>query len=141
MTISGFEASLSYDARRVFADVTLNVFDEPLDVPTQASIDQPEYAGTATLGTRWFDETLVLGARVNFFGEPNLDKPLEVGVTSNYWAANEIVDLFGSYAFNDNVSLGFSVENLTNRFYTAPLFVSRIPAPGRTARVHVAVAF
>ena len=141
VTVSGYEVSLFYDARRVFADLNINVFDKPLDIPTQASIEQPEYAGTLTVGTRWLDENLVLGGRLNFFGEPNLDKPLEVGVVSNYWAANEIVDLFGSYAFNDNVALGFSVENLTNRFYTAPLFVSRIPAPGRTARVHVAVAF
>ena len=141
VTVSGYEISLSYDIRKVFVDVTANVFDKSLDVPTQASIDQPEYAGTATLGTRWFDETLVLGARLNFFGEPNLDKPLEVGIVSNYWAANEIVDLFGSYRFNDNVALGFSVENLTNRFYTAPLFVSRIPAPGRTARINMTIIF
>ena len=141
VTISGFEASLSYDARRVFADVTLNVFDEPLDVPTQASIDQPEYAGTATLGTRWFDETLVLGARLNFFGEPNVDGPLQVSDAGYYWAANEIVDLFGSYRINNNFALGFSVENVGDRYYTAPLYVSRIPAPGRTVRVNTTITF
>ena len=141
VTVSGYEASLSYDVGRVFADLNANLFDAPLDVPTQASIDQPEYAGTATLGTRWLDETLVLGARVNFFGEPNVDGPLEVGFTSNYWAANEILDLFGAYRVNDNLFVRFSVENVNDRFYTAPLFVSRIPAPGRTGRLNLSWQF
>ena len=141
VTVSGYEASLSYDVGRVFADLNANLFDAPLDVPTQASIDQPEYAGTATLGTRWLDETLVLGARVNFFGEPNVDGPLEVGFTSNYWAANEILDLFGAYRVNDHLFVRFSVENVNDRFYTAPLFVSRIPAPGRTGRLSLSLQF
>ena len=140
VTVSGYEASLSYDVGKVFADLNVSVFDEPLDVPTQASIDQPEYAGTATLGTRWFEETLVLGARLNFFGEPNLDGPLEVS-DGDYWAANEIFDLFGTYEFNDNIAVRFSVENATDRYYTAPLFVSRIPAPGRTARINFTAMF
>ena len=141
VTVSGYEASLSYDVGRIFADLNANVFDEPLDVPTQASIDQPEYAGTATLGTRWFDASLVLGARVNFFGKPNLDGPIEGEAIGSYWAANEIVDLFGAYRVNDNLSVRFSVENANDRFYTAPLFVSRVPAPGRTARVNFTASF
>ena len=141
VAVSGYEASLSYDVGRVFTDLNANIFDEPLDVPTQASIDQPEYAGTVTLGTRWLDETLVLGARVNFFGEPNVDGPLEVGFTSNYWAANEILDLFGTYRVNEHLAVRFSVENVNDRFYTAPLFVSRIPAPGRTGRLNLSWQF
>ena len=141
VTVSGYEASLSYDMGRVFADFSINVFDKPLDVPTQASIDQPEYTGTATLGTRWLNDDLVLGGRLTFFGEPNIEGPITVLDQPYYWAANEIVDLFGSYRVNDNATLGFSVENLTNRFYMPPLFVSRIPAPGRTVRVNTTITF
>ena len=144
VTVSGYEVSLFYDARRVFADFNFNGFDQFFDTPTQASIEQPEYAGTLTVGTRWFNEDLELGARLNAFGELPLDDVVQASVFSEvsfYWDAQEIVDLFGSYRFNDNVAIGFSVENLTDQYYVPPLFVSRIPAPGRTVRVNMTLTF
>lgn len=142
VSVSGYETSLSYDVGRVFADLNFNAFDDSLDVPTQANIDQPEYAGTLTLGTRWLNGDLVLGARINAFGEPNTDGDIDVGFDSGrYWAANEIVDLFGSYEINDNFAIGFSLENASDQFYTSPLFVSRIPAPGRTLRMNFTTTF
>ena len=142
VTISGYEASLSYDAGWVFADLNFSAFDEPFDIPSQASIDQPEYTGTVTVGARLFDEDLELGARLNAFGEPNEGSAsLFFGDEFFYWSAQEIVDLFGSYRFNDNVAVGFSVENLTDQYYAPPLFVSRIPSPGRTVRVNMTLTF
>ena len=140
--ISGYETSLSYDTGRVFVDLNFNMFDDSLEIATQASIDQPEYAGSLTLGTRWLNGDLVLGTRINAFGEPNTDGEIDFGTDSiNYWAANEIVDLFGSYQINDNLAVGFSIENASDQFYTTPLFVSRIPAPGRTVRMHFTTRF
>ena len=119
-----------------------NVSDEPFNLPTQASIDQPEYSGSATLGTRWLDENLVLGGRVTFFGEPSLDlDDPNPTFTAFYWEAQEIFDLFGSYDVNDHLSLGFSVENVADTFYVAPLYGSQIPGPGRTARVNFTARF
>ena len=139
--VSGYEASLSYDMTTVFADLNFIIFDEPFKTPTQASIQQPEYAGTFTLGTRLFDESLTLGGRLTFFGKPNVDGDLEVGEEFYYWTSQEIVDLFGSYELNDHLSLGFSVENVTDRYYVPPLYVSRIPAPGRTFRFYFTARF
>ena len=144
VTVSGYEVSLFYDARRVFADFNFSGFDQFFDTPTQASIEQPEYAGALTVGTRWFNEDLELGARLNAFGELPLDDVVQASVFSEvsfYWDAQEIVDLFGSYKFNDNVAVGFSVENLTDQYYVPPLFVSRIPSPGRTVRVNMTLQF
>ena len=141
LTISGYETSLSYDATRVFANFNFSAFDETFDLPAQASIDQPKYMGTLTLGTRWFDESLTLGGRLTFFGEPNVDGDLQVGEAFYYWTSQEIIDLFGSYELNDHLAFGFSVENVTDRYYVPPLFVSRIPAPGRTFRVHFTARF
>ena len=140
LTVSGYEVSLSYATAGVFSDLDFSTFDEPFDLPSQARIDQPEYTGTLTVGTRWFDDSLVLGGRLNVFGEPNLDGPLGPNELL-YWSAQEIVDIFSSYAINDDITLGFSVENVAERFYTAPLYVSRIPGPGRTGRVNLTVQF
>ena len=142
VTISGYEASLYYDVGWAFADLNVSIFDEPFNLPTQASIDQPEYSGSATLGTRWLDENLVLGGRVTFFGEPSLDlDDPNPTFTAFYWEAQEIFDLFGSYDVNDHLSLGFSVENVADTFYVAPLYGSQIPGPGRTARVNFTARF
>ena len=144
VTVSGYEASLGYDAGRVFADLNVNFFDQDFDTPTQISVQQPEYTGTFTLGTRWFDEKLELGGRLTFFGELPMDDVLESTVFSEaryYWSSQEIFDLFGSYQVNDHLALGFSIENVTDRYYMPPLFVSRIPAPGRTFRVHLTARF
>ena len=143
VTVSGYEVSLFYDTGWAFADVNVSLFDEDFDTPTQVSIQQPEYTGTVTLGTRWLDESLVLGSRLTFFGELPMDDVLQATVFSEarfYWTDQRIFDLFGSYQVNDYLSLGFSVENVTDRFYMPPLYVSRIPAPGRTFRVHFTAA-
>ena len=97
-----------------------------------------------TVGTRWFDESLTLGGRLTFFGELPMDDVLESTVFSEarfYWSSQEIFDLFGSYEINDHLTLGFSIENVMDRYYMPPLFVSRIPAPGRTFRVHFTARF
>ncbi|MCG8446725.1 MAG: TonB-dependent receptor, partial [Hyphomicrobiales bacterium] len=141
-TVSGYEASVYYDVGWAFANLNVNVFEEPFNLPTQAAIDQPEYAGTLTLGTRWFDERLVLGGRMTFFGEPSLelDIPNET-FTTFYWEAEEIFDLFGSYQVNDNLALRFSVENVADTYYVAPVYGSNIPAPGRTVRASATATF
>lgn len=58
-----------------------------------------------------------------------------------YWQSNAIVDVFGSYNFNENTSLDFSVENIADEYYLPPLFVNRMPAPGRTFRLGFTTSF
>ena len=146
VSTAGFEMSLSYDMGRAFADFNLSHFTEVIDAPTQISLEQPETSGSLTLGTRWLDEKLELGGRMTFFSE--LDIPsVEPNVSNfwpksnNYWHGEQIVDLFGSYQVNDHLAFGFSIENVTDRYYLPPLFVSRIPAPGRTFRVYFTASF
>ena len=148
--VSGLELSLFYDVERVFADLNVTTFDTIFDPDTvigiQSSIQQPEYTTTLTVGTRWFDGALELGGRLNAFGE----LPLEDGLfrasdifaeTAYYWSAQEIVDLYGAYDLNDNLSIGFSAENVADTYYVPPLYVSRIPSPGRTVRVNFTATF
>ena len=77
-----------------------------------------------------------LGGRFAFFDErrPELGDELGLVDAPRYWPASTIIDVFGSIAFTDNLSLDFSVENVADKYYLPPLFVNRMPAPGRTYR-------
>ena len=60
---------------------------------------------------------------------------------ANFWPDQRIFDLFASYEVNDHLAFGLSVENVTDRYYLPPLFINRIPAPGRTARLDFTARF
>ena len=145
VAISGYEASIHYDTRRFFAEINFNIFDEQFLLATQANIGQPKYSGTVTMGMRFLDGDLELGGRLTFFDERSDDDGIiEAGFGLEefyYWKAQEIVDVFGSYRFNDNLALGFSVENIADTYYVSPLKVSGIPSPGRTFRVNLTSSF
>lgn len=168
-TISGFEASLSYDVGLVFTGFTVNIFDKveycyvnnaiiDLDMGSTITVDgcynrpprldwqgnhgQPEYAGSLTVGTRWFEESLVFGGRMNFFGESNHPIPdIDFNTSFEYWEPTTTFDLFGSYRVNEHISFNASAENVTDRYYLAPLSVATLPAPGRTVRIGGTIQF
>jgi len=160
--LSGVEGSISYDARVVFAEFEFNYFDNveycynalapgygisgcsghsyPGD--WRGGYVQPKYSGSATLGTRLFDERLTLGARVNFFGESATGLPPWNGTDLPVmWAAEQIYDAFANVKLNENASLNFSVENLQDRYYVSPLAVAQIPSPGRTGTLTLDLKF
>ena len=144
VSIAGIETTLSYDMGRVFADLGLSYYtDLPSDIRTIASLEQPKYSGSATAGTRWLEESLELGGRVTFFDErrPQLGDELGLVDFTTYWEANTIFDLFGSYRVNDNIAFDFSVENVMDKYYLPPLFVNKMPAPGRTVRIGATIQF
>ena len=144
ISVSGIETTLSYDMGHVFADLNLSYYTKlPEDNRTIASLEQPVYSGSLTTGTRWLDENLELGGRVTFFDERRPEFGDELGLVDvgRYWEANTIFDVFGSYRFNDHISIDFSVENLMDKYYLPPLYVNRMPTPGRTVRISATIQF
>lgn len=161
--MSGFEVTASYDMRVVFAQVTFNYFDNVkycftdtfqgtgingcvTQAPTanwSGGFIQPKYSGSVTLGTRLFDERLEMGVNAQFFGASAVDTIIGSGFlyAPVIWRPQTIVNLFGSYKFNDHLSVNLSVENLFDRYYVSPLAVATIPSPGRTARMTVTGRF
>ena len=144
VTVAGYEFSLIYDIGWGFVDLNFSDFTDLFEAPTQVKMEQPEYMGTQTMGTRWLDGRLQLGARLTFFGDLAVDPDADVFVYSEeryFWEANEIIDVFGSYEVNERLSLGFSVENVADTYYNPPLFVTTFPSPGRTARMNFTAMF
>lgn len=100
----------------------------------------PEYSGSVTAGIRLFDQKLTLGARTHFSSTrigstwPTAGMGGQVG-SGLPWPAYRIYDVFGSYKFNDDNILSFSVENITDEYYFGALSSAGIPSPGRTAKL------
>lgn len=86
----------------------------------------PMDRGTLTLGTRFFERKLDVGARArhsggySIAGGPNVTVS-EGGVYPADWKPYTVYDLFGSYRVNDQLNLRMSLENVTDRAYLVPL--------------------
>lgn len=102
----------------------------------------PETSASVTLGTRLFDESLVIGLRTTINSGRALEKQTLGGVTSPFlWPNSMIYDLFASYEVTENVQLTFSAENLTDEYYFDPLSVTGVPSPGLTVRAGLTLKF
>ena len=168
--VKGVELQTSYDMGRVFSDVSatyyLNAKTCAPDLaqklrddgtPTPNCVDggfpgsytntqnPPKYSVNTTVGTRWFDNHLVLGGRMVYNSAPTakLNKPWNDGITTNqiYYRKSAIFDLFASYEIYKGTQIDFGVQNLTNVYYLDPLAQSFMPAPGRTLRTGLTVKF
>lgn len=168
--VKGVELQTSYDMGRVFTDVSatyyLNAKTCAPDLaqklrddgtPTPNCVDggfpgsytntqnPPKYSVNTTVGTRWFDNHLVLGGRMVYNSAPTakLNKPWNDGITTNqiYYRQSAIFDLFASYEIYKGTQIDFGVQNLTNVYYLDPLAQSFMPAPGRTLRTGLTVKF
>jgi hemoglobin/transferrin/lactoferrin receptor protein len=58
-------------------------------------------------------------------------------VTKDY----AVFDLYGSYQFNDNLTLRAAINNVTDLAYVPALGTTSLPAPGRTATVSLNLKF
>lgn len=85
-------------------------------------------------------DRMSLGARLTYMGDRAIDaeKP-SVGylplITAVEWRPYALLDVTGKFKVNDSLSLNWSVDNLTDRYYVEPMSLGFIPAPGRTFRL------
>nr|WP_246434208.1 TonB-dependent receptor [Shinella fusca] len=98
----------------------------------------PKYRFTADVGVRLFDEKLNIGTRAN-----RIVPSEQLGLFSTVYGAKPFTtfDIYGSWEFNENASLRFAVNNLTDVAYVDPMNSSDFPAPGRTATLSLKVRF
>lgn len=150
----GVELTALYDARIVFAEGTLNYYN---DIEFCSAIGcgatneadygtnhvPPKFTGSFTLGTRLLDEKLTLGGRVTYVGERGL--PLQqnstYGTQTEKWVPYTLVDAFASYKFNENLQMDFAADNLFDRYYVDALNNLLQPAPGRTMTLTATARF
>ncbi|WP_168172882.1 TonB-dependent receptor [Pseudomonas sp. PA27(2017)] len=91
--------------------------------------NSPMDRGSWVFGTRWLNESLELGTRLNYSaaGRPK-------GWSTDLWPSYTTWDLFASYRINRNLLLRATVENIRDRSYVmgySDIFVKSY-GPGRT---------
>lgn len=168
----GFEVSAEYDTGKVFGSVAWNHYTHIMFCAAPGTIN-PEYtqcaAGgiynsfalqqvppkdtvTLNLGSRFFDDKLTLGSRVNWIGSrytvgigdgsENTTQSLGLSsVQASRWNPYALVDLYASYQLNKNARFDLNIDNLTDRYYVEAMSIMPQPGPGRTLRGSVTLAF
>lgn len=108
----------------------------------------PNEHASLTLGSRWFDEKLELGARLTWMGKrnptPEYDNATAIGVAGAQpiaWHSYKLLDLFASYKINDSINIDFNVDNLTDQYYLDALSLGLVASPGRTARLGLTISY
>lgn len=98
----------------------------------------PKDSVSATLGSRWLNGKLDIGARYTFHSSrlvPAMFKPEGAQIQSLPWKAYGIVDLYGHYQVSDDLSFSVGIDNVGNRYYLDANNMSLTPAPGRTVHL------
>lgn len=136
--ITGGEAEVIYDARRWFASLSGSVTRGDGDDPTTgrraplASI----YPNKLTLGAgaRFFNEKLLLGARVTFVEAQNR---VPTGFTPS--KEFQLVDVYGAYQFTPDTRAFFQIDNLGDVRYRR--YRDTENSPGIVAKVGFSTRF
>nr|WP_255494677.1 TonB-dependent receptor [Luteibacter sp. Sphag1AF] len=115
---------------------------------TQAS---PKLSVNWTLGARFFNEALEIGARGVYYrayDNPQLTQFVEKDKISGYglnvpytWGTIVTYDAYADYKLKNGLTFELAGTNLSNRYYVDPLTRSLMPAPGRTLRMSVTASF
>lgn len=98
----------------------------------------PMDRGSWVFGTRWFDQTLEVGTRLNYSAAGGPDE-----YEYDVWPSYITWDLFASYRLNQNFMLRATVENLRDRSYVTGYsdIFSKSYGTGRTVMAGLEVNF
>ena len=121
----GVELEAGYDAGWIFASVAgshIRGDDESADTPL-ATV--PADKLVTTLGFRFLDEKATIGAR--WFAVAEQDRVPAGTPTSE---AYNLVNLFGSYQLNENLSFAVNADNVFNEDYR--VYMNGTDSPGRS---------
>lgn len=150
---SGVEASASYRIGSLNIDAGATWYDKvsfcrPGESCLSSSLASdyatnyipPEFAANLTVSRDFLHDRMNLGARLIYRGERAAAfEPTDSGfaplLSAIPWKAYTTADLTGRYKLGQGLTLDWSVENLTDRYYIEPLSLGVIPAPGRTFRI------
>ena len=159
VTLRGIEFTTSYDAGTYFISTAMNYYTdfEYCRTATTCSsaayqsdymVNQvpPKFMASTTLGMRFFDEKLTLGARHTFvdesIGEFLAGNPNDFNaLTLLPWPQYHLVDLFAEYKYTEEIQFSLNADNITDRYYIDPLSNAVLPAPGRTLRAGLNMQF
>ncbi|GEM_PF-166912 len=149
----GLEGSLSYknggfslDAGATFYDhvefcrTAGNCVESSLASDYGTNYIPPRWAANVSASQTLFDDRLMLGARATYMGKRIVGAEVPQSgymplITAVTWQPYVVVDMTGSLRISDGLSLDWSVDNITDRYYNEAMSLAYVPAPGRTFRI------
>ncbi|MFK4872791.1 TonB-dependent receptor domain-containing protein [Novosphingobium sp. ZW T3_23] len=149
----GLEGSLSYRTGGFSLDAGATWYDRirfcrPGDACLASSLASdystnyipPEWSANLSVSQKFLDDRAMLGARFTYIGKRPIsaEKP-QSGymplISAIAWNPYTLLDLTGQYKLTDGLSVDFSVDNVTDRYYVEAMSLGYVPAPGRTFRI------
>lgn len=123
-TVQGVELQAAYDSGGYFGSLAYTFTHS--DLPSQvngfgAQSYLPEHMLTATLGARFFDQKLTIGARTYVVSESYIGEINVAPGDSPYEPSYGLVDLFADYKFDNGLELSANVSNLFDKSYSPAL--------------------
>ncbi len=139
--ISGVELEGTYDWGGGYVTVSGTHIDgKDVTSPSLPLYTVPPDRISGTLGLRFLDNKLVVGTRLTLVNAsqyfPTGD---EAGTYLVPTAGYALVDLFGSYKYNDDISANLTVKNLLNKDYIQ--YLNLLPNPGIQVLGSITVRF
>ncbi|AKD38942.1 heme acquisition system receptor [Pasteurella multocida subsp. multocida OH4807] len=160
---TGFEASAYYDMRKFYAKLAGTYYTRTKFclTPEQAGKETQCNSGYVyrsnlnnavpprlnvhlTLGSRWLDEKLDIGARYSYYSKrlvPVLSSERFANTSSIEWAPYSLVDLYANYHVSKQLKLTMTMDNVFNRYYLDTNNMGLNTAPGRTLHFGVEYRF
>ncbi|MBV1887149.1 MAG: TonB-dependent receptor [Parvibaculaceae bacterium] len=109
----------------------------------------PKHVGTLDLGTRWLDESLILGGRMRYVGDSGqpMGMWLNGAELGDYGLESyTLYDLYGNYKYSESLEFFANVENVFDKYYipaqSSPEQIeSGAGGPGRTLKAGLTLRF
>lgn len=103
----------------------------------------PKDTVSAEFAYKMLEDRLTLGTRISYYSHRFAESKAETTseIQPGKWRPYTLVDVYGSYAFNEATRLDFAIDNLTDQYYMDALNASLMPAPGRTFRMNMTAKF
>lgn len=140
--IEGFEAEIGYDWGAGFVNVAGTLTDSEDKATGLSLITVPPDRLSTTLGFRFLNGRLVAGTRLHFVDASETDvAQLSQGFGSIFLPTDgyTLLDLFGSYQFNDWSALDVAINNVTDVRYRK--FLDTDDSAGLQARAALTIKF
>lgn len=139
-TVSGVEMEASYDAGLAYT--TLSYTHNENDLPAQTmgfGTNQylPDDIFVMEAGLRFLDERLTIGGRWSYYSQSTqitYGSRFTGAISATPSPSYNIVDAFGSYKINDNLTFQIDATNLLNEAYTPALSIAPTGFTGDTGQ-------
>lgn len=104
----------------------------------------PTWHVSSHFGLRLLQEKLHMGIRATIVGERNKESKYGTGadwISIVDWHSYRVWDFYTDYKIDDSLSVDFTVDNMTDKYYLDALSLGLVPSPGRTAKLSLTAQF